>query len=50
MFDRDFAAVVDDLIGKTPVVLDIGGRSHAAWTALAASEAAKAKPRAASPG
>lgn len=45
MFDAQFAAFLDDLIEKTPVVVDMGGRAHAHWAARAAEEAAKAKPR-----
>jgi hypothetical protein len=50
MFDREFAVFVDDMISKTPVILDIGRRGHTAWAARAAQEAAKASPKAAEPG
>lgn len=45
MFDTQFAAFMDELIEKTPVIVDMGGRAYARWTARAANEAAKAKPR-----
>ena len=45
MFDAQFAAFMDDLIEKTPVIVDMGGRAYARWTARAAAEAEKSKPR-----
>jgi hypothetical protein len=52
MFDAQFAAFLDDLIEKTPVIVAVGARSHARWTRTAAQEAMKAKPpsKAAAPG
>ena len=45
MFGARFAAFVDELLRATPVTLEITEASHGAWKALAAKEAAAARPQ-----